>query len=554
MTGKTTWIIGSDPASDLVVDRSSVSWRHCRLSLRLDGTYTLEDLGSTNGTFVNGRRVQGVTPVRRQDTITLGQLQPIPWPAEPLPGPVAVPPAPIATQVIRIGREPDNDVVIDGPEVSAHHARVQIAPGGLEGVIEDLGSTNGTALGAVSNRVQKAAIKPGDILYFGPVAYPASALFPSQSAEITGAIPALVVDSALMTVGRDSACDRVIDFPMISNRHARFVRAGAVLLLEDLHSSNGTFVNGKRIEASTAVRPGDLIGLGSYVLRLVDPLAPADPGGATTDLIALHPQSAPSPSTTSLIAVRSQITLTQPLMVATAIGLGAQAGLLAEFIVLGAGGSSPAADFGLCLAAVWIGLTSALFDQHLAPRGAENLAGHESLLPELTRSLGRPALLDLILCGVLLGIVSARASFDGRWPAAFGVVWLTSLIGSALGLALVRLSGRIVYGLVAALALTMFMALIGGPARPLPVLTPVARLTAMMLPTRWAFEALLLLSEGARADVDLIEPFFPAETDRAGTAACATALVAMLGGLVYIDALIVLSRDGSTIRRGSLSP
>ena len=177
-------------------------------------------------------------------------------------------------------------------------------------------------------------------------------------------------------------------------------------------------------------------------------------------------------------------------------------------------------------------------------------------MAELTRSLGCPALLDLIFCGVLLGIVSARAPFDGRWPAAFGIVWLTSLIGSALGLALVRLSGRIVYGLVAALALTMFMALIGGPARPLPVLNPVARLTATMLPTRWAFEALLLLSEGERADVgvDLIEPFFPAEADRAGTAACATALLAMLGGLVYVDALIVLSRDGSSLRRGSLSP
>ena len=368
MTGKTTWIIGSDPASDLVVDRSSVSWRHCRLSLRLDGTYTLEDLGSTNGTFVNGRRVQGVTPVRRQDMITLGQLQPIPWPPEPPPGPAGVSLAPVVSKVIRIGREPDNDVVIDSPEVSAHHARVQIAPGGLEGVIEDLGSTNGTALGAVSNRVQKAAIKPGDILYFGPVAYPSSALFPSQSAEITGAIPALVVETALMTVGRDSDCDRVIDFPMISSRHARFVRAGAVLLVEDLRSSNGTFVNGQRIEVSTAVRPGDLIGLGSYVLRLVDPLARADLESTPTNSIRIDLESAPLPSTTSLIAVRSRTTLTQPVMVATAIGLGAQAGLLAGLVVLGAGGSSPAADFGLCLAAVWIGLTSTLFDQHLAPR------------------------------------------------------------------------------------------------------------------------------------------------------------------------------------------
>src|SRR6266571_6785630 len=51
--------IGRNPESDIVVDESRVSWRHA--VLRLEGTtWLLEDLGSTNGTFMGAQRVQRV--------------------------------------------------------------------------------------------------------------------------------------------------------------------------------------------------------------------------------------------------------------------------------------------------------------------------------------------------------------------------------------------------------------------------------------------------------------------------------------------------------------
>jgi hypothetical protein len=51
--------IGRDPENDLVLDDRRVSRRHAEIRLRL-GRYTLYDLQSTNGTFVNGRRVAEV--------------------------------------------------------------------------------------------------------------------------------------------------------------------------------------------------------------------------------------------------------------------------------------------------------------------------------------------------------------------------------------------------------------------------------------------------------------------------------------------------------------
>ncbi len=67
-----SWIIGSGDDCDLVVARPTVSGRHCRLTETATG-YFVEDLGSSNGTYVNGVRITLSTRVSASDTITLGQ-------------------------------------------------------------------------------------------------------------------------------------------------------------------------------------------------------------------------------------------------------------------------------------------------------------------------------------------------------------------------------------------------------------------------------------------------------------------------------------------------
>ena len=53
-------MIGRDPGCDIVVDSPVVSARHF-IILNRKGSYSLEDLGSMNGTFVNGQRLAGRT-------------------------------------------------------------------------------------------------------------------------------------------------------------------------------------------------------------------------------------------------------------------------------------------------------------------------------------------------------------------------------------------------------------------------------------------------------------------------------------------------------------
>lgn len=72
-------------------------------------------------------------------------------------------------------------------------------------------------------------------------------------------------------VGRDRACTIVLAHPAVSRRHARISISGGELVLEDLKSANGTFVNNARIE-KTSVKPGDVVRFGadpacSFVIR-----------------------------------------------------------------------------------------------------------------------------------------------------------------------------------------------------------------------------------------------------------------------------------------------
>lgn len=65
--------IGRDPASGLRLNHETVSRVHAELS-RQGGMWVLRDLGSTNGTTVNGRRVVGAAVVREGDQIGFGHM------------------------------------------------------------------------------------------------------------------------------------------------------------------------------------------------------------------------------------------------------------------------------------------------------------------------------------------------------------------------------------------------------------------------------------------------------------------------------------------------
>ena len=71
---KQTVAIGSHPSNDVVLDDTTVSRRHATIA-RKPGSFELADLGSTNGTFVNGGRVRKPIALKRGDEIKFGSVR-----------------------------------------------------------------------------------------------------------------------------------------------------------------------------------------------------------------------------------------------------------------------------------------------------------------------------------------------------------------------------------------------------------------------------------------------------------------------------------------------
>ena len=66
--------MGRAPRADFVVDAALVSRVHCRFTLNDINELELEDLGSTNGTFVNGQKVTK-TLLSNGDKLTIGRVE-----------------------------------------------------------------------------------------------------------------------------------------------------------------------------------------------------------------------------------------------------------------------------------------------------------------------------------------------------------------------------------------------------------------------------------------------------------------------------------------------
>ncbi len=70
-----------------------------------------------------------------------------------------------------------------------------------------------------------------------------------------------------LTVGRSRSSDLQIDDAFVSHMHARILRRGQFYFVEDLGSTNGTFVNGQRVSGDAQLRVRDELRFGETVLR-----------------------------------------------------------------------------------------------------------------------------------------------------------------------------------------------------------------------------------------------------------------------------------------------
>ncbi len=237
-----TTVIGRDPGADVVVADPQVSARHASFAVG-DSGIAVEDLGSANGTFVNGQRVTGSHDLRAGDRVQVGatvlELRP---------------PTPAGADA---GREAQRDTqVTKVPSAMATSARA--------------------GAGSETRRASRPRhIPTAPLLMF------------VQGQRAGSEVPV----GGQVVIGRDAGvADVVLDQDSeISRRHATFSPAGAGLTVQDLGSTNGTFVNGQRLTETVALTTGDRVGLGETVIEIqlpgetaVElPAAPATPAPAT---------------------------------------------------------------------------------------------------------------------------------------------------------------------------------------------------------------------------------------------------------------------------------
>ena len=76
-----------------------------------------------------------------------------------------------------------------------------------------------------------------------------------------------ILPGSIKTVGRATRADFIMDAPLVSRVHCRLTAGAAELEVRDLESTNGTFVNGERVERAL-LKGGDRLGVGRVELTV----------------------------------------------------------------------------------------------------------------------------------------------------------------------------------------------------------------------------------------------------------------------------------------------
>jgi len=308
--------VGRAADNDLSLPYATISLHHARVLADASGCRVM-DLGSSNGTRLNGVEipVKVAQPLREGDLVEIGPFRlrfhaapsrvaepgkagtPAAAAAQPRPGhTIVLPPDlparlivstlegtrefPLKKDSVTLGREADNDIAIEAEAVSRHHAVMKRR--GPAYLITDLGSTNG--LNVAGELVKEKLLAPGDFVcighsvtleYRGAEALAADmAAAVLAGAGIGGPRPGAVCapgeqapsvydirEGHSLILGRGDETSVHMAHPQVSAQHAEVQRQADQVVIRDMGSSAGTYVNGQLVSRQ-ALRENDVIRIG----------------------------------------------------------------------------------------------------------------------------------------------------------------------------------------------------------------------------------------------------------------------------------------------------
>ncbi len=117
--------------------------------------------------------------------------------------------------------------------------------------------------------------------------------FVMRSGPTPGATFSLEGDQ--LVIGRDTASAVTINDAEVSRKHARLTFQGGKYVIEDLGSTNGTFVNGQRLVSPVVLKSGDVVSLGEQIVLMYETLS-SDPGATVMSARKSVPRPAPAPA------------------------------------------------------------------------------------------------------------------------------------------------------------------------------------------------------------------------------------------------------------------
>jgi pSer/pThr/pTyr-binding forkhead associated (FHA) protein len=245
-----TFILGRSGDCDLQVTTRGVSRRH--LALEVDqGELFVEDLESANGTFVNGHRCRGRRALRSRDSLRVANVEfMVLGPGE----------SEDATMIMHPNQPPESSYVIDVAngegDVTSIFDRYPLPANWLEEAEEESDQSSLRGMEREFERqLLREGLKPGDL----PAAF-----WRTQPGKGEARLLRVTPSSSHQwTLGRSDQSDVVLADVSVSQSHAQLNLSRHGWQLSDLDSSNGTFINGRRIDKTSALVSGDVVALGS---------------------------------------------------------------------------------------------------------------------------------------------------------------------------------------------------------------------------------------------------------------------------------------------------